>query len=71
MQQSAAMESQAAETNAAHATASKLGRMMNDLRSASDFAPEAFEKAIEIADVVTQNIRTSRLKDCNVRSSLS
>ena len=54
-QQSAALDSQAAEADAAHATASKLGRMMNDLLSASDFASEAFGAGIEIADVMMQN----------------
>lgn len=54
-QQSAALEKQAAELDAAHVTASKLGKMLDTLLSASDFASEAFGAAIEVADVMMRN----------------
>lgn len=54
-QQSAALEKQAAEMEAAYATANKLGDMMNTLLSASDFAAEAFGTTIQIADIMMQN----------------
>lgn len=54
-QQSATLEKQAAELDATHVTASKLGKMLDTLLSASDFASEAFGAAIEVADVMMRN----------------
>ena len=54
-QQTHHFQQQTIELNAAHATAKELGDMVGAVVSADDFASEAFDGAIKVADIMLRN----------------